>query len=119
MADSIRAPGNDVDAVQQDSSFVRTDLSVQHIEAGRLASAIGTDHRNKLAHADVKRYVGDNPVAAECLGQVARRKQRHSCLSRQPPARPWGKTSTKVIIVRPSTSRHSDVVCSSTSYRPV
>jgi len=46
---------------------VRQELSVDHIEAGRLAGTVGSDQRQEFALADVEADIVDGAHAAERL----------------------------------------------------
>ena len=68
-----RMRGNAVDARprQRDAARVGNELSVDEIEAGRLAGAVGSDQRDQFAGRDGKRHVVDGAYAAERLGETA------------------------------------------------
>jgi hypothetical protein len=59
----------DIAALEENFSGIRCELPVDHIEAGRLACAVGPDHRKKFALRDLKADIVDGMHAAECLGQ--------------------------------------------------
>ena len=92
---------------------VGSELAADHVEAGRLAGAVGPDQRQHLAGGEVEADVVDGANAAERLGQSAHGEQARSsphAASRMktrfnPPATPSGKTSTSASIARPRSAR--------------
>src|SRR3978361_722233 len=57
--DIARLLADDVFAIEQNVARVRTQLPVDHIEAGRLSGAVRTDQREKFAARKVERDIVD------------------------------------------------------------
>src|SRR5262245_28898032 len=113
--DVARVQADDAAAGQGDVATIGRELPVDHVEAGRLARAVGSDQRQELAVAQVEADVLDGMHAAECLGQVVHGEDAHARFlraeSRLPsaPTMPPGNTSTSSRITRPSKPRQNAV----------
>src|SRR6185312_5278493 len=108
-----RQAGN-VLAVEQDPARVRGELAVDHVETGRLARAVRSDHGEKVAGADVEARLVDGVNAAEGFAERADREHSHGACLRlnnadAAPAMPCGKASTSTRMMPPSSARQYSV----------
>src|SRR5262249_32129628 len=87
---------DDAAAGQGDVAAIGHELPVDHVEAGRLAGAVGTDQRQELAVAQLKADVLDGVHAAECLGQVAHGEDAHADFLRAESRLPSATTGSRI-----------------------
>ena len=114
--DLPRLEAEDLAALQPDAAGVGGELAVEHVEAGRLARAVGADQREQLAARDAERDVAYGLHAAEGLRQMldlqdcANWNRGHSRFprstsARNPPTIPCGNRRTIARMVTPSSAR--------------
>src|SRR4249919_1956615 len=112
---STRLKACDVAALEQNFTGIGRELPIDHVEAGRLARAVGPDHREKFARCDIKADIVDGMHAAECLGQGADGEHAHGFIpalrqiDERAPTMPCGKASTRSRMMMPSRARQYSV----------
>ena len=120
-----RPQAHDIAAGQPHDAGIGHELTVQHVEAGAFAGAVGPDQGQHLARRDGEGDVGHRLDAAEGLVQsfdledgVAHARasfQRRNSAFR-PPTSPCGKSSTISRMMPPMTARQNSV-CRATASR--
>src|SRR5437763_10564194 len=105
----------DVAIVEAHLSGIWSELSVDDVEAGRLAGAIGADQGQELACAEIEADIVEGAHTAECLRQIAYREDAHAAFLRASrafasvPTTPPGKTKTRMSITSPRSPRQKAV----------
>src|SRR5712691_1188429 len=113
--DIARRHAGDAAAGEDDVAAVGHELAVDHVEASRLAGAVGADQRQELAVADLEADAVDRAHAAERLFEVADGEDAHAdflrVAKRRPsaPTMPPGNASTRSRITAPSKPRQNSV----------
>src|SRR5262249_46528263 len=108
--DRARRQASDVLPFEQYLAGVRRNLSVDHVEAGRLAGAVRADQGQKFAFVHVEADAVDGVDAAERFCERANGEDAHARLHAaarlaMPPTMPPGKASTSSRITPPSSAR--------------
>ena len=105
-----RPQADDVAAVEPHDAGVGRELAVQHVEAGALAGAVGTDQRQQLAgvrRRRRRRATACTPPNALCSPSTCKHRRHARGLAParvsafRPPTRPCGKSSTISRITAP------------------
>ena len=112
--DLARAHAGDLDVAEFDAADIGLRLAVEHVEAGRLAGAVGADEREHLAFVETERHAAHGMHAAVGFHQVANDEQAHGASSARAarvsrnrsnrPMIPPGKATTSATITAPSAS---------------
>src|SRR6185503_816824 len=104
--DAMRRHPRHVPVADQDGARVRSELSVQQIEARGLSGAVRPDERDQLARLERERDIAQRLHAAVGLGEAAHLERIHrASLSFTKPATPCGKASTRSTIIAPMAAR--------------
>src|SRR6188472_285725 len=102
-------------SLKQDFAAVGLALPVDHVEAGRLAGAVRTDHRQEFAGVEIEADVVDGVHPAERLRKIADRQDAHGAVLRaanhlpMAPTMPVGNASTSTRMTAPSSPRQNAV----------
>src|SRR5262249_19673136 len=113
--DRLGLHADELDAAELHRARVGRELAADHVEAGRLAGAVGADQRQHLARGEREADVVDRMDAAERLREAAhgeKRARAHDAASPSrmkilfsPPATPSGNASTRASMTTPSSAR--------------